>query len=106
MPGFRKSARWKRARAAEIARRDGPDCWLCTRPIPKVPKRPGQRASIEHLVARAHGGRNELANLALCHDACNRHLGDRPINVKLKIRAKWHRSAGSRSAPDTDRCQR
>jgi 5-methylcytosine-specific restriction endonuclease McrA len=105
MPGFRKSAKWKRARAAEIARRDGPDCWLCTRPIPKVPKRPGQRASIEHLVARVHGGGNELENLVLCHDACNRHLGDRPIDRKLKMRAKWHQSAARQAAPGARRRQ-
>lgn len=98
MPRFSKSAKWKRARAAAIAKRDGPDCWLCTLPIPKVPMRPGKRASIEHLVAHAAGGGNGLANLVLCHDACNRHLADRPIEQKLKIREKWHRTAAARSA--------
>ena len=98
MPGFSKTAKWKRARMTEIVRRDGPNCWLCTLPIPKLPKRPGKRASIEHLVARTLGGGNALANLVLCHDACNRHLGDRPIEQKLKIREKWHSTAASRAA--------
>jgi len=97
MPAFRKSAKGKRARAAEIAARDGPGCWLCTLPIPKVPKRPGKRASIEHLIARVRGGGNALDNLVLCHDACNRHLGDRPIEQKLKMRARWHRTAAARA---------
>jgi 5-methylcytosine-specific restriction endonuclease McrA len=97
MPSFKKTAKWKRARRAEIVRRDGPDCWLCTRPVPKAPKRAGQRASIEHLRARTHGGSDALDNLVLCHDACNRHLRDRPLEQKLKIRVKWHRAAGARA---------
>jgi 5-methylcytosine-specific restriction endonuclease McrA len=98
MAAFRKSARWKRARIAEIARRDGPLCWLCTLPIPEAPKRPGKRASIEHLVARSAGGGDDLANLVLCHNSCNRHLAARPIEQKLKMREKWHRSVAARPA--------
>ena len=35
------------------------------------------RASIEHIVPRAHGGRDDLANLALACAACNHERGVR-----------------------------
>jgi 5-methylcytosine-specific restriction endonuclease McrA len=77
---------------AELRQRDGTACWLCDREIPDRPRKAGKRISIEHLVARSRGGGDELDNLVLCHDACNRHLADRPLEQKRLIRAKWHRN--------------
>jgi 5-methylcytosine-specific restriction endonuclease McrA len=77
---------------AHLRARDGDDCWLCRRPI-----REGD-ATIEHLVARANGGTNDPANLALCHHGCNAHLRDRPLPRKLKMRDRWHRQADRQQA--------
>lgn len=41
--------------------RDGGMCWLCGGPVPR------DQASLDHRLPRAHGGGNELANLALAH---------------------------------------
>jgi 5-methylcytosine-specific restriction endonuclease McrA len=78
MARWNKTAKWKRARAASIVARDGRLCWLCNRPIASSSAKQGRRASIEHLQARCLGGGNELGNLVLCHNSCNRHLGSRP----------------------------
>ncbi len=98
MAVWRRSAKWKRARIAALIERDGPGCWLCTLPVPVQASatRRGRRASLEHLQARAHGGRDGLDNLVLCHDACNRHLADRPVEQKRKMREKWHREVRRR----------
>ena len=96
MAQWKKTAKWKRARAAAIVARDGPLCWLCDRPIPSAPKKQGRRASIEHLEPRCRKGGDALGNLVLCHDSCNRHLGDRPVEQKWKMRAKWHAQGARR----------
>lgn len=74
--------------------RDGDRCWLCAgtldfEAIPNSKKAP----TIEHLEARANGGTDAIENLALCHPGCNKHLANKPIDKKMRIRAKW---AGSR----------
>jgi len=92
MPRWKKAAKWKRARIAELKERDGPRCWLCDLGIPANPKKQGRRASIEHLQARCHDGGDALENLVLCHDSCNRHLRDRSVEQKLRMREKWHRA--------------
>jgi len=98
MAGWRRTAKWKRRRVAELIERDGPRCWLCTLPVPSRATRPGRRASLEHLEARCRGGSDKLDNLVLCHDACNRHLGARPVEQKWKMREKWHRTVERRRA--------
>ena len=97
-----KTAKWKRATVTKLIERDGPNCWLCTLPILSTPKKQGRRASIEHLIARSLNGSNSLDNLRLCHDSCNRHLGDRPVAKKWQMRAKWHKAArrNGRAAAD------
>jgi hypothetical protein len=95
---WRKTAKWKRRRIALLIGRDGHACWLCTRPLSRHSARPGRRVSLEHLTPRSAGGGDGLDNLVLCHAACNRHLGDRPADRKLKIREKWHREAKRQAA--------
>ena len=105
MAVWRRSAKWKRARVAAPIARDGPDCWLCALPVPASAVRRGQRPSLEHLVARVKGGSDALDNLVLCHDACNRHLGERPVEQKRNMREKWHREARRRGRrPDLPSC--
>lgn len=93
MPRWKKTAKWKRNRIAEIIARDGPLCWLCNLLIKEPPKKPGRRPSIEHLTSRCQGGGDTLDNLVLCHDSCNRHLGVHPAEKKRAIREKWHHYA-------------
>lgn len=76
---------------ARLRSRDGDNCWLCARPLSKKMSKLSKRTSIEHLNPRALGGGDEVENLVLCHHHCNVHLGDRPPEKKVKIRAKWHR---------------
>lgn len=96
MGSSHRTAKWKRARIAALIARDGSSCWLCTLPVALNATRPGRRASLEHLLARSLGGKDDLDNLVLCHAACNRHLGQRPVAQKLAMRAKWHRTATQR----------
>ena len=93
MAAWRRDAKWKRRRVATLLERDGPACWLCTRPLSRNATKPGRRITLEHLVPRAAGGGDGLDNLVLCHAACNGHLKDRPAEKKRKIREKWHREA-------------
>lgn len=90
---WRKTGKWKRRRVGLLLRRDGQACWLCTGPLSPNATRPGRRITLEHLTPRSAGGGDGLDNLVLCHDACNRHLRDRPADKKREIRAKWHREA-------------
>jgi 5-methylcytosine-specific restriction endonuclease McrA len=74
-----------------LLERDGPSCWLCNRTLSMQATNPGKRITLEHLTPRSAGGDDRLANLVLCHAACNRHLRDHPAEKKIRIRAKWHR---------------
>ena len=91
MSQWNKTAKWKRARIELLQVRDGLHCWLCNRHLLKGGKRKNRQITIEHLVARSLGGGDELDNLALCHPGCNRHLANRPLDKKRKIREKKHR---------------
>ena len=62
-----------------LVERDGSDCWLCGDDL-------GDDMTVEHLHPRALGGGNELANLVLCHDRCNKLMGHNPKAVKLEMR--------------------
>lgn len=61
--------------------RDGDECWFCGRPM-------GQDCTIEHLVPKARGGRNTLANYALAHRRCNNSAADIPLTKKIELRAR------------------
>ena len=81
-----KKQRERRRLVRALLARDGDKCWLCNRTMA------AGDATLEHLIARARGGPDTLDNLALCHQGCNTHLKDRPLEQKLKMRAKWHRN--------------
>lgn len=89
MRRWNRTTKWKRKMAAFIAARDGMLCWLCALPLSLVPKRPSKRISLEHLVPRSLGGDDRPGNLVLCHQHCNAHLKDRPLEKKKQIRRKW-----------------
>lgn len=70
-------------RVLTLLGRDGPDCFFCghrfTRDAPPT---------VEHLVARAHGGNNGLANSALAHPVCNSMAGAMAVVMKVSLRGK------------------
>lgn len=57
------SANWARLRKQAIAR-DGGICRICGKLIVG-------RIDVDHIVPKAAGGRDELANLQSCHAACH-----------------------------------
>lgn len=64
---------------AAIRARDGNDCWFCGKPM-------GDDCTLEHLVAKAKGGANSLANYALAHRKCNADAADLPLVEKIAMR--------------------
>lgn len=87
------------SKVEQIRARDGDECWLCTRPLDFTAAPNSKNApTIEHLVAKSSGGSGDLANLALCHKACNLHLGDRPLAKKQEMRVKFHANAAKNAA--------
>ena len=88
---WKRTQNWKKTMVASLRKRDGDNCWLCALPVKSG------AASIEHIIARINGGTDDLSNLVLCHRGCNTHLADRPVEKKLKIRTKWHRTAFART---------
>lgn len=55
-----------------VRRRAGERCEYCHLPQAAVPS---ASFHIEHIVARQHGGDDDLSNLALACDRCNLHKG-------------------------------
>lgn len=53
-----------------IAERDGDRCALCGKAIGDI-----ERATLDHIVPRAHGGRDLIENLQLAHFQCNKNRG-------------------------------
>ena len=69
--------RWRNLRRWVLAR-DGGICHLCGL---------AGADSVDHLVARTHGGTNHLTNLAAAHLACNQRRGDKPLVAPVTSRA-------------------
>lgn len=69
-----------------ILKRDGDECWFCGKPM-------GADMTIEHLVPKAKGGRNMLANYALAHRVCNNRAAALPLVRKIEMRTKLRESA-------------
>lgn len=77
----RKSKKSKAPTRATLLARDGDDCWFCGAPM-------GDDCTIEHLIAKAKGGNNSLANYALAHRQCNADAADLPLVDKIAMRAR------------------
>jgi HNH endonuclease len=54
-------------------------CFFCKKPLPK------SEASVEHLVASAHGGTNADDNCVACCKAVNALLGSMSLKEKLQV---------------------
>ena len=74
--------------------RDGDHCWLCGLLIDfNAEPNSSNAKTIEHLLAKQHGGSDRLENLVLCHAVCNRRLANRPLIKKVEMREKQRRKA-------------
>lgn len=72
--------------------RDGDNCWLCGKSIDFDAEPNSAKAwSLEHLLAKEHGGSDRVENLVLCHPPCNRLLANRPLKKKIEMREKQRR---------------
>lgn len=65
-----------------LIKRDGNACFFCCKPFTE--KDP---ATLEHLVARRHGGPDHMSNYALAHEACNQKADTLSVVEKVALRA-------------------
>lgn len=61
--------------------RDGDKCFFCGKLL-------SDDITVEHLISLSSGGKNELSNMVLAHEACNQKAGNKPIFEKVKIAIK------------------
>ncbi|WP_119964947.1 HNH endonuclease [Simplicispira lacusdiani] len=75
----------------------GGDCFFCRQPLPR------EQASIEHLVATTHGGKDNDENLVACCQALNTLFGRMSLKEKLAVilRQKGAFQCPARLAPAT-----
>ena len=74
---------WRQLRDT-VLERDGYRCHLCGGTIDPNPRTHTEPLAgvADHLKPVAHGGGNELSNLAAAHVRCNRQRGDAPAPKK------------------------
>jgi len=70
--------RHRKARALLLA--TATHCWICGQP-----PRPGDPLVADHLIPRAHGGPDTLANYAAAHASCNARRGARPMSEAFAV---------------------
>lgn len=63
-----------------LLKRDGAACFYCGAPTDEADR------TLEHLVARAHGGPDHLSNLVLAHRRCNANAGHLSAMEKIRMR--------------------
>jgi hypothetical protein len=80
-----------RERVADLRASYGDNCWQCGHPMSFHPMAIRRGATIEHLLAKKHGGTSKWENIRLCHRGCNWHLGVHPPDQKLRMRLRLAR---------------
>lgn len=68
----------------ELLRRDGPTCFFCGEAFAE--DFPEKSPTLEHLLAIACGGNNNINNLVLAHQLCNSRAADMSLIDKIKFR--------------------
>lgn len=63
-----------------LLKRDGDGCFYCSLATTEEDR------TVEHLVARSHGGPNHLSNLVLAHRRCNEGAGHLSVMEKIRLR--------------------
>lgn len=69
------------SRKLKLAKRDGMNCFFCGEVFNDT-----KLLTIEHLLSFKHGGSDNINNLALACDPCNKEAGHRSLAEKIKIR--------------------
>jgi hypothetical protein len=77
------SAKGKARRHRQCVARDGEACFYCHKPL-------GADRTLEHLLAKKHGGPDGVHNIALAHEACNEVMGSAPVIEKIRYREARH----------------
>ncbi len=75
-----KRARKTASRYTDLVVRDGEACFYCGTKLTQA------SATIEHLLARVHGGPDKIENLVLACAPCNKQAGNRPVAEKVRLR--------------------
>jgi 5-methylcytosine-specific restriction endonuclease McrA len=78
----------KRKTLTALIDRDGHDCFYCGKETDDTNR------TIEHLLAVAHGGNNNMNNLALACQDCNVAVGDMSILEKMHYREALRQRQG------------
>lgn len=68
-----------RAKKAKIAARDGKRCFVHNA------KMNFDELTIEHLLSFSHGGTDNINNLCLVCEPCNKELGNMPLTKKIEL---------------------
>lgn len=68
-----------RAKKAKIAARDGKKCFVHNA------KMNFDELTIEHLLSFSHGGTDNINNLCLVCEPCNKELGNMPLTKKIEL---------------------
>lgn len=82
----RENSRLWRERRLAVLKRDGDGCFFCGEPM-------SDDMTLEHLVARAHGGPNHLSNIYGAHQRCNEQANILSAAEKVAIAIKHRRKA-------------
>lgn len=69
-----------------LAERDGQECFYCGKEMSV------NTETLEHILPINKGGNNHLANLALCHEECNKLAGHMDLVAKIKLRDNLRRN--------------
>lgn len=73
----RVASRKYRVSARQLAARDGAICGICGEEVDMTIRMPDRRcASVDHVIPRARGGKNDPTNLQLAHFICNSRKSD------------------------------
>lgn len=83
---IRGSRRWREVIIPQVLRRDGGICHLCGGPGAET---------ADHLIPVAHGGSDNMTNLAAAHIPCNQRRGARPLG---QVQAEKAAEAANRPA--------
>lgn len=73
--------KWRWQRVTRLMARDGTHCQICGGLLSRRVQDPTHDLYItfDHILPRSSGGLDELANLRLAHQACNRARGTDPV---------------------------
>lgn len=81
-PVTRNDSKFPAGTVQRLLERDGDECFFCRDPM-------GGDLTVEHLVSRAHGGPNHIANLFAAHKRCNAYAGHLSAPEKIRLRENW-----------------